>query len=271
MSWSSIDKTQNSTQVYQITKDGNNFSIRDEVAAKAIETLNGDAETSGSVAKAVADAKADLKGTKANGDTTAETIRGAKDYADGLISGLDATQSQSAGTDGLALSVTEVDGVITGISGSIAANTYDAHGAAAAAQTAAEATAASALAAKVGNLGTIAAVGTEGETGYVAAHDATVKEYVDNAVNALAGEDWTANAGTVKQIIDEIKGDDVALSMTTLVDKLDTLKGNVTIGTNSAAEYDVKGYVDAKVADAVLSNNTSSASSIANGVLTLGL
>ena len=48
------------------------------------------------------------------------------------IQALDATESQTAGADGLALSVTEVDGVITGISGSIAANTYDAHGAAAA-------------------------------------------------------------------------------------------------------------------------------------------
>ena len=53
---------------------------------------------------------------------------------DTAIKGLDATVSQTAGADGLALSVTEVDGVITAISGSIAANTYDAHGAAAAVQ-----------------------------------------------------------------------------------------------------------------------------------------
>jgi len=43
---------------------------------------------------------------------------------------LDAQVSQAAGTDGLALSITEVDGKITAISGSIAANTYDAYGAA---------------------------------------------------------------------------------------------------------------------------------------------
>lgn len=46
------------------------------------------------------------------------------------IADLDATASQTAGTDGLALSVTEVDGKITNISGSIAAETYDAYGAA---------------------------------------------------------------------------------------------------------------------------------------------
>lgn len=53
------------------------------------------------------------------------------------IGALDATVSQSAGADGLALSVTETDGVITAISGSIAANTYDAYGAASSAQSAA--------------------------------------------------------------------------------------------------------------------------------------
>lgn len=42
----------------------------------------------------------------------------------GAINALDATVSQSAGTDGLALSITETDGVLTAVSGSIAANTY---------------------------------------------------------------------------------------------------------------------------------------------------
>lgn len=50
------------------------------------------------------------------------------------INALDATKSQSAGADGLALSVVEENGKITSISGSIAANTYDAYGAASAAQ-----------------------------------------------------------------------------------------------------------------------------------------
>ncbi len=52
----------------------------------------------------------------------------AKDYADGLIAGLDVTKSQTAGADGLALSIEEEDGKIKSISGSIAANTYDAYG-----------------------------------------------------------------------------------------------------------------------------------------------
>lgn len=50
------------------------------------------------------------------------------------IQTLDANVSQEAGSDGLALNVVEVDGVITSVSGSIKANTYDAHGSAAAVQ-----------------------------------------------------------------------------------------------------------------------------------------
>lgn len=50
------------------------------------------------------------------------------------VEALDADLAQEAGADGLALSITEVDGKITAISGSITANTYDAHGAAKAVQ-----------------------------------------------------------------------------------------------------------------------------------------
>ena len=57
-------------------------------------------------------------------------LDGVSDAIAAAVNALDATASQAAGTDGLALSVTEVDGKITAISGSIAANTYDAYGAA---------------------------------------------------------------------------------------------------------------------------------------------
>ena len=56
----------------------------------------------------------------------------------GAINALDAEIDQAAGADGLALHIKQVDGVITEMSGSIAANTYDAHGAAAAAEEAAK-------------------------------------------------------------------------------------------------------------------------------------
>ena len=66
--------------------------------------------------------------TKADGGAIGSAINTA-------IQGLDANLSQEASTDGLALSLTQVDGVVTSISGSIKANTYDAHGAAAAVET----------------------------------------------------------------------------------------------------------------------------------------
>lgn len=47
------------------------------------------------------------------------------------IAGLDAEINQTAGADGLALHIKEVDGVITELTGSIAAETYDAYGSAA--------------------------------------------------------------------------------------------------------------------------------------------
>lgn len=50
------------------------------------------------------------------------------------IDALDAEKDQAAGADGLALHIKQENGVITELSGSIAANTYDAYGAAAAVQ-----------------------------------------------------------------------------------------------------------------------------------------
>ena len=66
-------------------------------------------------------------GLGADGKDVASMIQAA-------IQALDSEKSQAAGADGLALSISQVDGVITGISGSIAAETYDAYGAAKAVQ-----------------------------------------------------------------------------------------------------------------------------------------
>lgn len=71
---------------------------------------------------------ADLESQAGTG-SVAEQIQAA-------IEDLDASESQTAGADGLAIAVTQVDGVITSISGSIAANTYDAYGSASAVETA---------------------------------------------------------------------------------------------------------------------------------------
>lgn len=87
----------------------------------ALETTVGD-ETDGLV-KDVADLKA-LMGEDGEG-SVADKITDA-------INSLNSTKTQAAGADGLALEVKQENGVITSISGSIAAETYDAHGSAAA-------------------------------------------------------------------------------------------------------------------------------------------
>jgi hypothetical protein len=66
-------------------------------------------------------------------------LSGVQNAINTAVAGLDAEVSQTAGADGLALSITEADGIITALTGSIAANTYDEHGAAATAETNAKA------------------------------------------------------------------------------------------------------------------------------------
>ena len=68
---------------------------------------------------------ADLKAAVGEGGSVADAITNA-------INGLDSTKSQAAGADGLALEVVQENGIITSVSGSIAANTYDAYGSASA-------------------------------------------------------------------------------------------------------------------------------------------
>ena len=85
----------------------------------ALEGTVGDS-TKGLV-KDVADLKA-LMGEEGEGSVS--------DKITDAINGLDSTKTQTAGADGLALEVVQENGVITSISGSIAAETYDKFGAA---------------------------------------------------------------------------------------------------------------------------------------------
>ena len=91
----------------------------------AISVTTTDGQVSG-VSASIASNTYDAYGSASSAQTAAAG------YTDAEIAKLDASVSQTASTDGLALSVTEVDGKITAISGSIAANTYDSYGAASA-------------------------------------------------------------------------------------------------------------------------------------------
>lgn len=106
-------------------------------SSKAVNVTVAEGSTDGTIAVNGSDVAVHGLGSAAFAETTDFEAAGAVSTA---IAALDASVSQSAGADGLALSVTEVDGVITAISGSIAAETYDAYGSAASEAAAAIAT-----------------------------------------------------------------------------------------------------------------------------------
>lgn len=124
---------------------------------EAIEVINGEGEgsikkaASDAIAAVVASAPQDFDTLKEVADWIANDTTGAakmqadiailksSDTVEGsvakvvkdAVTNLDAEVNQSAGADGLALKVVEVDGKLTSIVGSIAANTYDVYGSAA--------------------------------------------------------------------------------------------------------------------------------------------
>ena len=131
------------------------------------------------------------------------------------IAGLDSTKTQTAGADGLALEVVQENGIISSISGSIAANTYDAYGAAADAVAALDATVSHAkgadgLAIEItqvdGKLtGVTASIAAETYDAYGAA-DAAIK-----ALDMAAAVEGTQEGTTIK-FIDKVSQTDGIVS-----------------------------------------------------------
>lgn len=105
------------------------ISTRIKAVEDRMTTVEGDIDklegTVGDSSSGLVKDVADLKAAVGEGGSVADAITGA-------INGLDSTKSQAAGADGLALEVVQENGVITSISGSIAAETYDAYGSASA-------------------------------------------------------------------------------------------------------------------------------------------
>lgn len=122
-------------------------TARAEIASKAYVDQREAAAVS--TANTYTDTKVgDTSDWRQTGDTSdpdvataiARAVAGAAGDASAAIADLDATVTQAAGADGLALSVTQTDGVVTAVSGSIAANTYEPYGAASTAIAALDAT-----------------------------------------------------------------------------------------------------------------------------------
>lgn len=110
---STIDLAQISTRIKAVEDDVADHETR----LTAAEGTIGDAS------KGLVKDVADLKAAVGEGGSVSDAITDA-------INGLDSTKNQTAGADGLALEVVQENGVITSISGSIAAETYDKFGAA---------------------------------------------------------------------------------------------------------------------------------------------
>ena len=111
------DKIAISTHTEAITAGADGLAI-------SVTTTDGQVSgVTGSIAANTYDSYGSANAAKSAAEATAAT------YTDNAIADLDASVSQTAGTDGLALSITEVDGVITAISGSIASGTYEEAGA----------------------------------------------------------------------------------------------------------------------------------------------
>ena len=98
------------------------ISTRIKAVEDRMTTAEGDIDklegTVGDSTKGLVKDVADLKAAVGEGGSISDAITDA-------INGLDSTKSQAAGADGLALEVVQENGVITSISGSIAAETYD--------------------------------------------------------------------------------------------------------------------------------------------------
>lgn len=105
------------------------ISTRIKAVEDRMTTAEGDIDklegTVGDSTKGLVKDVADLKAAVGEGGSVADAITNA-------INGLDSTKSQVAGADGLALEVVQENGIIKSISGSIAAETYDAYGSASA-------------------------------------------------------------------------------------------------------------------------------------------
>ena len=90
-------------------------------ANRAVNVTVAEGATNGTVAVNGSDVAVHGLGTAAY---TASSDYDAAGTAAAAVAALDTTESQTAGADGLALSITQTDGVITAISGSIASGTY---------------------------------------------------------------------------------------------------------------------------------------------------
>ena len=236
--------------IYKIKKGNVEYEVQDAVAKAAIEVLQGDDQTEGSIAKAIKDG---------------------------------AIQTVSEGQTNGTVSVDGTDVAVHGLGSAAytASSAYDVTGSASTAETNAKAYA-DGLASNYD------------ATGSAAAAETAAKAYTDTQIQALAGQDWTAQSKKVQDIINEIENSENANGWTTAIDKLaglgnkteatyyaDATEYNAAKGTELTAEQFAELPTEDKIKTAAVANTVKdyvdasisgqTQSSISNGVLTLGL
>lgn len=113
----------NTTAIGVASQEESEPGAGDAVAATGLHKKIEDEITRATGVESGLDTRISTLESQAGTGTVAEQIGAA-------IADLDANVSNTPGTDGLSLTVVQTDGVITSVSGSILANTYDAYGAA---------------------------------------------------------------------------------------------------------------------------------------------
>ena len=225
--------------------------LGETINTKQDQLKYGDTAVSSAVSSAVRTTGADnttLVTEKAVRDAITTAVSDAGTAATSAINALDATVSQTASTDGLAITVVQEDGKLKSVTGSIAANTYDAYGAATSAVNALSATVSQttgdiniSVAEESGVLTSVSANIIAGAvTSTKIADDAvTSAKIADNAVTSAA---IATGAVTTTEILDGtiVLGDINS----------DAMKGTTTSGFSGLTQLTTQGYVDEKVSSA---------------------
>lgn len=230
---SSTDVTNLKTRV-GLSTELNTYETKTDIT-NILNVLTGDATTEGSIQKIAAD-----------------TLASAESYTDGKIETLDSEVSVTAGTDGLAIKITEVDGKLTAVEASIAEGTYDAAGAAKAVQGETTATVKSVEDAVTTLNADGATVGSVANSIKATAKDATYSEGVTIAQAIKNAEDAATAAGKVDVVKQETAEEGYAATYyVTQNDKQvgakinipkDYLVKSASVKTVTEADVPVEGY-----------------------------
>jgi len=197
-----VDGVITNVESAEIVIDSNHVTVDNQTLTAKLASLAQETTASHEALQREIDANETAIGVLNSGSEVAGSVANKIATA---INALDSEVSNTKGTDGLSLTVTQVDGAITSISGSIDPETYDAYGAAKAVQGTTESTVADAM--------TAAAAAQKAAEDEATARDLAIKA-LDGSATATATDNGTVNVLTSVVETDGVisKGAEVNLS-----------------------------------------------------------